>query len=180
MVLSGSCRIAINCENLALCATQQQLTCLNLSQDGPHPYFRAFRGTCFASRDGPVDLDWLLGHLAKRSFGLLLLLLGLLVIVPGVASIASLVVIFPSVELDASPQPAHVPTIPFEAPIRLQALRPGSQLRLVVIWVGFIWRFELLYSGGGAAPRRSTVDNRQAATGSSVDAIRRPPSQRTA
>jgi hypothetical protein len=51
------------------------------------------------ARDGPVDLDWLLGHLAKRSFGLLLLLLGLLVIVPGVASIASLMVIFPSVEL---------------------------------------------------------------------------------
>jgi hypothetical protein len=32
--------------------------------------------------DGPVDLDWLLGHLDKRSFGLLLLLLGLLVIGP--------------------------------------------------------------------------------------------------
>src|SRR5580692_9934399 len=41
--------------------------------------------------DGPVDLEWLLGHLDKRSFGLLLLLLGLLVIVPGVASIASLI-----------------------------------------------------------------------------------------
>jgi hypothetical protein len=49
--------------------------------------------------DGPVDLDWLLGHLDKRSFGLLLLLLGLLVIVPGVASIATLMVIFPSVEM---------------------------------------------------------------------------------
>jgi hypothetical protein len=49
--------------------------------------------------DGPVDLDWLLGHLDKRSFGLLLLLLGLLVIVPGVASIASLIVLFPSVEM---------------------------------------------------------------------------------
>ena len=42
--------------------------------------------------DGPVDLDWLLGYLDKRSFGFLLLLLGLLVIVPGVASIASLMV----------------------------------------------------------------------------------------
>jgi hypothetical protein len=49
--------------------------------------------------DGPVDLDWLLGHLNKRSFGLLLLLLGLLVIVPGVASIATLIVIFRSVEM---------------------------------------------------------------------------------
>jgi hypothetical protein len=49
--------------------------------------------------DGPVDLDWLLCHLDKRSFGLLLLLFGLLVIVPGVASIAALIVIFPSVEM---------------------------------------------------------------------------------
>jgi hypothetical protein len=49
--------------------------------------------------DGPVDLDWLLGHLDKRSFGFVMLLLGLLVIVPGVASIASLMVIFPSVEM---------------------------------------------------------------------------------
>jgi hypothetical protein len=49
--------------------------------------------------DGPVDLDWLLGRLDKRSFGLLLLLLGLLVIVPGVASIASLMVLFLSVEM---------------------------------------------------------------------------------
>jgi hypothetical protein len=49
--------------------------------------------------DGPVDLDLLLGHLEKRSFGLLLLLLGVLVIVPGVASIAILMVIFPSVEM---------------------------------------------------------------------------------
>ena len=53
---------------------------------------------CLGTRR-PVDLDWLLGHLDKRSFGLLLLLLGLLVIVPGVASIASLIVLFPSVEM---------------------------------------------------------------------------------
>lgn len=49
--------------------------------------------------DGPVDLDWLLGHLDKRSFGLLLLLLGLLMIIPGIASIASLMVLFPAVEM---------------------------------------------------------------------------------
>jgi Exopolysaccharide synthesis, ExoD len=39
--------------------------------------------------DGPVDLDWLLGHLDRRSFGLLLLLLGLLVMIPGVATVAT-------------------------------------------------------------------------------------------
>jgi hypothetical protein len=58
-----------------------------------------FEELCAQAPQGPVDLDWLLGHLEKRSFGLLLLVLGLLVIVPGVASIASLMVLFPSVEM---------------------------------------------------------------------------------
>jgi hypothetical protein len=49
--------------------------------------------------DGPVDLEWLLGHLEKRAFGLLLLLLGLLVIVPGVATVATLALLFPAVEM---------------------------------------------------------------------------------
>jgi hypothetical protein len=45
--------------------------------------------------DDPVDLEWLLGHLDKRSFGLLLLLLGLLVIIPGISTMA---LMFPAVE----------------------------------------------------------------------------------
>ncbi|MEY9296802.1 hypothetical protein ABIF24_001433 [Bradyrhizobium elkanii] len=49
--------------------------------------------------DGPVDLEWLLSHLDRRSFGLLLLLLGLLVIVPGVATVATLALLFPAVEM---------------------------------------------------------------------------------
>jgi hypothetical protein len=49
--------------------------------------------------DGPVDLEWLLGHLDKRSFGLLLLLLGLLVIIPGVATVATLALLFPAAEM---------------------------------------------------------------------------------
>ena len=49
--------------------------------------------------DGPVDLEWLLKHLDRRSFGLLLLLLGLLVIIPGVATLATVMLVFPSVEM---------------------------------------------------------------------------------
>jgi hypothetical protein len=49
--------------------------------------------------DGPVDLEWLLGRLDRRSFGLLLLLLGLLVIIPGVATIATLALLFPAVQM---------------------------------------------------------------------------------
>jgi hypothetical protein len=50
--------------------------------------------------DGQVDLGWLLGHLDKRAFGFLLqLLLGLVVIVPSVASIATLMTTFPSAQM---------------------------------------------------------------------------------
>jgi hypothetical protein len=49
--------------------------------------------------DGPVDLEWLLGRLDKRAFGLLLLLLGFLVIIPGVATIATLALLFPAVQM---------------------------------------------------------------------------------
>jgi hypothetical protein len=59
--------------------------------------------------DGPVDLDWLLTHLDRRSFGLLVLLLGLLVIIPGVATIATLALLFPAVEMMAG---RSTPTFP--------------------------------------------------------------------
>jgi hypothetical protein len=49
--------------------------------------------------DRPVDLDWLLGHLDRRSFGLILLMLGLLVIIPGVATVATIILLFPAVEM---------------------------------------------------------------------------------
>jgi hypothetical protein len=49
--------------------------------------------------DRPVDLDWLLGHLDRRSFGLILLMLGLLAIIPGVATVATIILLFPAVEM---------------------------------------------------------------------------------
>jgi hypothetical protein len=48
---------------------------------------------------GPVDLEWLLSHLDRRSFGLLLLLLGMLVVIPGVATVAALALLFPTVQM---------------------------------------------------------------------------------
>jgi hypothetical protein len=48
---------------------------------------------------GPVDLEWLLSHLDRRSFGLLLLLLGMLVVIPGVATVATLALLFPAVQM---------------------------------------------------------------------------------
>jgi hypothetical protein len=49
--------------------------------------------------DGPVNLDWLLLHLDRRSFGLILLMLGLLAVIPGVATVATIVLLFPAVEM---------------------------------------------------------------------------------
>jgi hypothetical protein len=49
--------------------------------------------------DGPVDLDGLLGRPDRRSFGLILLMLGLLAIIPGVAMIATIVLLFPAAEM---------------------------------------------------------------------------------
>lgn len=66
----------------------------------PHTHTSDFLEQLVArAPDGPVDLEWLLDHLDKRSFGLLLLLLGLLVIVPGIATIATVMLFFPSVEM---------------------------------------------------------------------------------
>jgi hypothetical protein len=46
-----------------------------------------------------VDLDWLLGHLQKRAFGLLLLILAIGILVPGVGILASVTIAFPAVEM---------------------------------------------------------------------------------
>jgi hypothetical protein len=46
-----------------------------------------------------VDLDWLLGHLQKRAFGLLLLVLALAILVPGLGIAASVAIAFPAVEM---------------------------------------------------------------------------------
>jgi hypothetical protein len=46
-----------------------------------------------------VDLDWLLGHLQKRAFGLLLLILAIAILVPGLGTVASIAIAFPAAEM---------------------------------------------------------------------------------
>jgi hypothetical protein len=46
-----------------------------------------------------VDLDWLLGHLQKRAFGLLLLILAIAMVVPGLGIISTIAISFPAVEM---------------------------------------------------------------------------------
>jgi hypothetical protein len=46
-----------------------------------------------------IDLHWLLGHLQKRAFGLLLLILAIAILVPGLGIVASIAIAFPAVEM---------------------------------------------------------------------------------
>jgi hypothetical protein len=46
-----------------------------------------------------VDLDWLLGHLQKRAFGFLLLILAIAILVPGLGIVSSIAIAFPAVEM---------------------------------------------------------------------------------
>jgi Exopolysaccharide synthesis, ExoD len=46
-----------------------------------------------------VDLGWLLGHLQKRAFGLLLLILAIAILVPGLGIPAGFAIAFPAVEM---------------------------------------------------------------------------------
>jgi hypothetical protein len=56
-----------------------------------------------------VDLDWLLHHLRHRSFGLLLLILGIGISVPGLGIISSFLIAFPAVEMMLG---RHRPNLP--------------------------------------------------------------------
>ncbi len=46
-----------------------------------------------------VDLDWLLGKLQTRSFGLLLLILAIVIAIPGLGIVASVLICFPAAEM---------------------------------------------------------------------------------
>ena len=49
--------------------------------------------------DERVTLDWLLGNLGERSFGILLLLLGLIGLIPGVSILAALLLLIPAAQM---------------------------------------------------------------------------------
>ena len=46
-----------------------------------------------------VTLGWLMGHLGRRSFGIILLLLGLLACLPGVSAVAGLLIAIPAYQM---------------------------------------------------------------------------------
>jgi hypothetical protein len=46
-----------------------------------------------------VDLDWLLGHLQKRAFGILLLILAIAILVPGLGIVSTIAISFSAIEM---------------------------------------------------------------------------------
>jgi hypothetical protein len=49
--------------------------------------------------DETVTLGWLMGHLGRRSFGIILLLLGLLASLPGVSAVAGVLITIPAYQM---------------------------------------------------------------------------------
>ena len=56
-----------------------------------------------------VNLAWLIGRLERRSFGLLMLLLALLGLAPGVATVTGVLLIFPAVQMMLGRENATLP-----------------------------------------------------------------------
>ena len=49
--------------------------------------------------DETVTLDWLICHLGRRSFGIVLLLLGLLACLPGISAVAAVLIPIPAYQM---------------------------------------------------------------------------------
>ena len=64
-----------------------------------------------------VNLDWLLGHLQKRSFGLLLLILAIVCMVPGIGTVSAFLLAFPATEMILNRERPRLPHFLTERPI---------------------------------------------------------------
>jgi hypothetical protein len=64
-----------------------------------------------------VDLEWLLGHLEKRSFGLLLLILAIAIVIPGLGVISCILICFPAVEMVLARKRPSLPRVLTKRPI---------------------------------------------------------------
>jgi hypothetical protein len=67
-----------------------------------------------------VNLDWLLGHLQKRSFGLLLLILAIVCMVPGIGTISAFLLAFPATEMILGRESPRLPRFLSARPIPTQ------------------------------------------------------------
>jgi hypothetical protein len=72
----------------------------NAARAYPHVPTSAALGRMVAEvRDDRISLAWLIAHLHKRSFGLLMFVIALIGLMPGIATLAGLLLIFPAIEM---------------------------------------------------------------------------------
>ena len=64
-----------------------------------------------------VNLDWLLDHLQKRSFGLLLLILAIVCMLPGIGTISAFLLAFPATEMILDRESPRLPRFLTARPI---------------------------------------------------------------
>jgi hypothetical protein len=109
-------------------------------QNGPHVPTSSLLQRLL--REAPADyvtLGWLIGHLRKRSFGMVLLLLGVCALVPVISPAAGLLLAIPAVQMfRARPTPAFPRRL---AEYRITTERLASVLRRVIPTLRYLERF---------------------------------------
>jgi hypothetical protein len=94
-------------------------------------------------REAPADyvtLGWLMGHLRKRSFGMILLLLGVCALLPVISPAAGLLLVIPAVQMlfRARPAPVFPPRL---AEYRITTDGLAAVLRRVIPALRYLERF---------------------------------------
>ena len=89
--------------------------------------------------DAPADgitLEWLIGALRQRSFGLVLLLMGLVALLPGGSTIIGVLLIFPAVQMLLARESPSLPRFISARPISTERLARLSRRAAVFLrWV---------------------------------------------
>jgi hypothetical protein len=80
-----------------------------------------------------IDLDWLLGHLQKRAFGLLLLILAIAIVVPGLGILASVAAAFPAIEMILGRDRPALPRFLTKQPVATQRFTDWANRALPVL-----------------------------------------------
>jgi hypothetical protein len=80
-----------------------------------------------------IDLDWLLHHLRKRAFGLLLLILSIAIVIPGCGVAASIAIAFPAVEMMMARDRPSLPVFLTKRPFATQRFSKWAERSLPLL-----------------------------------------------
>ena len=107
--------------------------------DPPTPASTILQNLLLHAPDETVSLGWLMRHLGRRSFGIILLLLGLLACLPGVSAVAGVLIAIPAYQMIVA---RTAPVFPrFVASRTFKKQRLASILARAVPALRFLERF---------------------------------------